>query len=876
MEIAKDVNKITQKQVSRPTRLGHLEGLDSFLDDRHGITTHGVVEQHQVGVRVFPLSANDVDRQIDNAKDLDFPYKPSPTVLVSTWIEKVDLAVQGARISGRDDWTDEELYFFVGNKLQDNAAGWWVQMDQELPMAEKTWTHLTAALIRRYGERPDRAMAEWHVYQQMMYPGETFANFSAGLRDVTGQSHLTEPIDDPIDNVARGMVNIGQPWATAPNAYAVPIDGTMGRVAIISGVGTGADPTSDVMPAQTGGDSNEISYFTNPQGVYNKYTGTWDTRRRGTNTELADTVENAITTLDVETQAKRRQQAEDAQAKLARRRAGGAEPGVQRAQVRLAQRMDSGMTSAMTATRAMNDDGPTTDVTVAANDGLPTATIYVGNERLDVKLDSGAGYSVAGTDWMMRGKRLKKPAPVDCAEDIGGFLLNVIGVWTFHMRNAFGQLVEVRACIVDGCTDEVLIGVDFLSQHQTNIDFERNEVRYSEKVTTVVIPCRTENEGSAKNEDEVRIEHEEPEARKLMLWLLRAYREVSVNKGDCPPMTTLDVEHHIDTGTAAPILQKRRRDAQVEDAIIESNVIQMLPAGVIEESNGAWGFPVVLVKNKDGEVRFCVDYRALNKVTKKYVYPLPRIDETLEALGAAQLFTTLDLRYGYWQIGVAPADRDKTAFTTKQGLYRFQRVPFGLMNAPSTFQRMMNGVLRGLTWLTCLVYLDDIVVKLVTDASKIGLGACLMQDQGCGWQPVAFASKVNSNAEANYSITELECLAVVWSVKLFRSYLYGRSFTIVTDHAALKWHMTRPNLAGRLYRWSLTMQEYEFVIEYRPGVINMVADALSRIPAVVRMAIINRPFTRGAKKRLEAATTAAQRDATETVTDATRATPPDE
>ncbi|GMF36898.1 unnamed protein product [Phytophthora fragariaefolia] len=96
-----------------------------------------------------------------------------------------------------------------------------------------------------------------------------------------------------------------------------------------------------------------------------------------------------------------------------------------------------------------------------------------------------------------------------------------------------------------------------------------------------------DSETSLKNEDEVWIGHEEPEDRTLMLRLLRAYREVSVNKGDCPPITTLDVEHHIDTGTAAPILQKRRRHAQAEDAMIESNVTQMLQAGVIEESNGA-------------------------------------------------------------------------------------------------------------------------------------------------------------------------------------------------------------------------------------------------------------------------------------------------
>lgn len=195
-----------------------------------------------------------------------------------------------------------------------------------------------------------------------------------------------------------------------------------------------------------------------------------------------------------------------------------------------------------------------------------------------------------------------------------------------------------------------------------------------------------------------------------MMKLLRAYRKTTENTGDCPSATTLNIEHHIDTGDAAPIMSKKRPLAQTDDPVVTSNVTKMLRAGVIEEGESAWGFPVVLVKKKDGEVRFCVDYRALNKVTKKNVYPLPRIDETLEALGGVVLFTTLDLKAGYWQIRVAEADRPKTAFTTKQGLYQFVRMPFGLTDASSTFQRMMNSVLRGLTWLTCLVYLDGSVV----------------------------------------------------------------------------------------------------------------------------------------------------------------------
>ena len=116
------------------------------------------------------------------------------------------------------------------------------------------------------------------------------------------------------------------------------------------------------------------------------------------------------------------------------------------------------------------------------------------------------------------------------------------------------------------------------------------------------------------------------------------------------------------------------------------------------------------MKKNDGTTRFCVDYRKLNDVTKKDAYPLPRIDDILDALFGAKIFSTLYHVSDYWQVKMVPNDCKKSAFVKHHGLYEFNVMPFGLFSAPSTFQRLMEYVLVGLHWSTCLIYLDDIII----------------------------------------------------------------------------------------------------------------------------------------------------------------------
>ena len=432
--------------------------------------------------------------------------------------------------------------------------------------------------------------------------------------------------------------------------------------------------------------------------------------------------------------------------------------------------------------------------------------------------------------------------------------------------------------------------------------------------------------------------------------------------------TTHLAEHPIDVQGAYPVRQRPYRVPETKRQQIRKEVEKMLLSNVIQPSSSPWSSPVLLLEKPNGEFRFCVDYRRLNAETKKDAYPLPRIDETLDALGNANWFTTLDLQSGFWQIPVKKSDIEKTAFATHHGHWEFRVMPFGLVNAPATFQRLMDLVLSGLHWTHCLVYLDDIVVfaateeehthrlnlvlervakagltlkpskchwmqksvkflghivssdgisvdpakvksvscfplpqnstdvrsflgrtsyyrrfipefasrskpladltkkkckfmwnkdaqksfddlqhcltsapilrcpdfslpfKLYTDACAYGIGAVLAQDTPNGEVVIAYASRLLKSSERKYGVLQKEALGIVWSLKHFYPYLYGRHFLVITDHRPLKWlkTMTAPN--NLFARWISEIQSYDFEVKHRPGRLHSNADTLSRYP----------------------------------------------
>ncbi|GBM79924.1 Transposon Ty3-I Gag-Pol polyprotein [Araneus ventricosus] len=290
----------------------------------------------------------------------------------------------------------------------------------------------------------------------------------------------------------------------------------------------------------------------------------------------------------------------------------------------------------------------------------------------------------------------------------------------------------------------------------------------------------------------------------------------------------------------------------------------MVDNGIIEESSGPWTSPIVLVKKKDGSTRFCVDYRKLNEITIKDSYPLLRIDDTLDALNGSQWFSTLDLKSGYWQVEIQPEDKEKTPFTTGQGLWNFSAIArplHKLTEARTSFnwteecEKSFNSLKQALITSPILTYpRTDKEFILDTDASNEGTGAVLSQKIGNEECVIAYFSKsLEFCRPTGKAIETYEELPVApfspISVENMphnidrmvlsndQQYLYDICLAIsrvecYSDLAIRKpvaiAHSREPE--GQIARWIQRLQEYDFEIQHRKGTSHGNADALSRRP----------------------------------------------
>nr|GEZ87484.1 retrovirus-related Pol polyprotein from transposon 17.6 [Tanacetum cinerariifolium] len=263
---------------------------------------------------------------------------------------------------------------------------------------------------------------------------------------------------------------------------------------------------------------------------------------------------------------------------------------------------------------------------------------------------------------------------------------------------------------------------------------------------------------------------------------------------------------------------------------------------------------MTVIKNDENELvptrlvtswRVCIDYRKLNEATKKDHFLLPFMDQMLERLAGNEYYCFLDRFSGYFQIPIDPKDQEKTTFTCPYGTFAYKRMPFGLCNAPGTFQRCMMAIFHDMIEQTMEAFRTlkdklteapiliapnwDQPFELMCDASDYAVGAVLGQRIEKHFWPIHYASKTMNLAEANYTTTEKEMLAVVYAFEKFRSYLIMNKSILYTDHSALKYLFAKKDAKARLIRWILLLQEFDFKVIDTRGAENYVAGHLSRL-----------------------------------------------
>ncbi|GKD03436.1 putative reverse transcriptase domain-containing protein, partial [Tanacetum coccineum] len=283
--------------------------------------------------------------------------------------------------------------------------------------------------------------------------------------------------------------------------------------------------------------------------------------------------------------------------------------------------------------------------------------------------------------------------------------------------------------------------------------------------------------------------------------------------------TQAEEENEIISEAPLEVQPLLREFADKEFAELQRQVTELLEKGLIRESMSPCAVPALLVPKHGGTFWMCIDSRAMYKITIKYRFPIPRLDDLLDQLHGFTIFSKIDLRSGYHQIRMRPGDEWKTDFKTRDGLYEWMVMPFELSNAPSF--DILKAKVTEAPVLTLPNF--DEVFQVECDAFGVGIGGVLSQNQ----RPIAFFSKKLNDARRKYSTYDKEFYAIIRSLDTWRHYLLSNKFVMFFDYEALKFINGQHKLKSRHAKWVEFIQAFSFVIRHKVGSNNQVADALS-------------------------------------------------